>query len=170
MRSATSRTDCCVYGSTNPWPGRRWSGRASILWDPNCNQERTRKSNLGIHYHGPKQTLVNLTYRLNQSDTADDTDFEDTDLSFRWPVNPRLELVGRWLYSLRNDQTLDAFAGVEYGACCWRIRALVRNFVSSVEEDSTFSVMLQFELAGLGKFGNDIEEFLERGVYGYEVE
>jgi LPS-assembly protein len=147
-----------------------WSTRASIFWDPNRGEEQTRKASFGIHYRSPEQRLVNLTYRLNRSDRDDDTDFEDTDLSFRWPVNPNLELVGRWLYSLRYDQTLEAFAGIEYGRCCWRTRLLVRNFVINPDDDPNLSIMLQVELAGLGAFGNDIEDFLERGVYGYEVE
>ncbi len=51
-----------------------------------------------------------------------------------------------------------------------KVRALVRSFLNSPDEDPNLSIMLQLELASLGAFGNDIEEFLERGVYGYEVE
>jgi LPS-assembly protein len=147
-----------------------WSGRASLLWDPYRGSSQLRKGTLGIHYRNPQRQLVNLSYRLNETDRTDDTTFEDTELSFRWPVNPRLELVGRWLYSLRYDQTMEAFGGLEYGSCCWRVRALVRNFVSSADQEPNLSFMLQLELTGLGAFGNGIEEFLERGIYGYEVE
>jgi len=129
-----------------------------------------RRAGAGIHYHTPDRRLVNLTYRLNRSDQDDDTDFEDTDMSFLWPVNPRLEMVGRWLYSLDHDRTMEAFAGLQYGECCWKVRALVRNFVNSPEEESNLTFMLQLELASLGTFGSDVAEFLERGVYGYEVE
>lgn len=150
--------------------GDHWSSRASIFWDPNRSAEQMRRSSAGFYYHTPEQHLINLTYRLNRSDLDDDTDFEDTDLSFLWPVNPRMKLVGRWLYSLRDDKTMEAFAGVQYGQCCWKVRALVRSFVNSSDEEPNLSFMLQLELASLGAFGNDIEEFLERGVYGYEVE
>lgn len=147
-----------------------WSGRASLLWDPHRGNAQLRKGTLGIHYRGPQRQLLNLSYRLNETDLTDDTTFEDTELSFRWPVSPRLELVGRWLYSLRYDQTMEAFGGLQYGSCCWRIRALVRNFVSSTDQEPNLSIMLQLELSGLGAFGNGIAEFLERGIYGYEVE
>ncbi len=147
-----------------------WSGRGSIQWDPNRSDDPIRKANFGLHYHGPHGRLVNLSYRLNRDDSNFDTDYEDTDLSFRLPVNHEWEVVGRWLYSLRHKQTQEAFAGVEYGQCCWRVRALLRQFVNSPAEDEEFSFLLQFELAGLGAFGNDIQDFLKRGVYGYEVE
>lgn len=150
--------------------GGHWSSRANVFWDPNRSDEQMRNSSVGLYYHSPEQRLLNFTYRLNRSDLDDDTDFEDTDTSFLWPVNPRLKLVGRWLYSLRHDQTMEAFAGVQYGQCCWKVRALVRSFLNSPDEDPELSFMLQLELASLGSFGNNIEDFLERGVYGYEVE
>ncbi len=150
--------------------GGHWSSRASVFWDPNRSDEQMRKSSVGLHYHTPEQRLINLTYRLNRSDSDDDTDFENTDMSFLWSVNPHLKLVGRWLYSVRDDKTMEAFAGVQYGQCCWKVRALVRSFLNSPDEDPNLSFMLQMELASLGAFGNDIEEILERGVYGYEVE
>jgi LPS-assembly protein len=34
-------------------------------------------------------------------------------------------------------------------------------------DTSTTAVMLQVELAGLGKFGQSIDKFLEKGIYGY---
>ncbi len=150
--------------------GGHWSSRASIFWDPNRSEEQMRNNSIGLYYHSPQQRLLNLTYRLNNSDQGDDTSFENTDMSFLWPVNPHLKLVGRWLYSLRDDKTMEAFAGVQYGQCCWKVRALVRSFLNSPDDDPNLSFMLQMELASLGTFGNDIEEFLERGVYGYEVE
>ncbi len=147
-----------------------WSGRASLLWDPSRDDKPIRKSGLSVHYRGPDDRLLNLTYRQNDSDRNDDTDYQDTDLSFSWPVNPRWQLVGRWLYSLEHDKTMEAFGGIEYKHCCWRVRTVVRSFVNSPDEQADFSVLLQFELTGLGALGSDIDGFLERGVYGYEVE
>ena len=38
----------------------------------------------------------------------------------------------------------------------WKVRALVRSFVNSPDEDPNLSFMLQLELASLGTFGSDI--------------
>jgi LPS-assembly protein len=145
-----------------------WQARASLMWDPHLDQERTRKSSFGLHYRTPGQQLFNLTYRLNRG-TLVDTDYEDTDMSFRWPVSRQLEFVGRWLYSMRYEKTMEAVGGLQYGQCCWRVRALVRNFVNSPEDESELSFMLQLELSSLGAFGSDVDDFLEHSVYGYEV-
>jgi LPS-assembly protein len=65
---------------------------------------------------------------------------------------------------------MDAFAGIEFGQCCWRVRLLARNYKTSPDNNGTTSVMLQVELAGLGTFGESIDKFLERGIYGYQTD
>ncbi|KOR29770.1 hypothetical protein TI03_01470, partial [Achromatium sp. WMS1] len=157
-----------IIGEITTHFDHNWSSRANILWDPHRdNDSQLRKAVLGVQYHTSTGHLLNLNYRLNESDIQDGTTFEDTELSFRWPVSSRWQFVSRWLYSLRYNQTTEAFTGFEYSSCCWRIRGLVRNFISDIEQKHNFSVMLQLELTGLGKFGNSIENFLQDSIYGY---
>ncbi len=148
---------------------KSWSTRGTLMWDPNRSDEQVRKASATVRYKTPEQQLFNLGYRINHTDTNDDTDYKDAEFSFRWPMGSQVELVGRWLYSLRYDQTSEAFAGVEYGRCCWKVRALVRDYVDGTDGESQLGVMFQLELAGLGSLGNRIDQFLERGVYGYEI-
>jgi LPS-assembly protein len=69
-----------------------------------------------------------------------------------------------------NSQTMEAFAGVEFGRCCWRMRLLGRHLKNRPDSSGTNSVMVQVELAGLGSIGQRIDNFLERGIYGYHAE
>jgi LPS-assembly protein len=105
--------------------------------------------------------VFNGAYRLR------DGVIEQTDLAFLWPVSPQLSLIGRHYHSLREDRLLEALAGVEYGRCCWRIRALVRKFSDDDDNGHNFGAQLQLELNGLGRLGNNIDSTLERGIYGY---
>ena len=111
--------------------------------------------------------LVNLAYRFNSGSRLIQG-YEDTDLSFRIPVGRSVQVVGRWLYSLLQEDTVEAFAGIEFGRCCWRLRVLGRHLKTSAESDGNTSIMLQLELAGLGALGNQIDKLLERGIYGYQ--
>ena len=151
-----------------------WSGRASLAWDPDTEGEKTVKKALQIRYQTPHNQIVNAAYRYNLDPgpvtPQQDTSYEDTDLSFRWPVNSQVELVGRWYYSLLYDETMEAFAGIEYGHCCWRVRAIARRYKNKPGEDLNNSFLLQVELAGLGEFGQRVDRFLERGIYGYRSE
>jgi len=146
-----------------------WSGRASFEWDPNKDTERSQKRALELHYETPDKRLLNLAYRFDLG-TSEATKYEDTDLSFRLPVNRQLQVVGRWYYSLLFSETLEAFAGVEYGQCCWRMRLLGHHLKNKPDSAGSNSVMVQVELAGLGSLGTRIDNFLERGIYGYHAD
>ena len=146
-----------------------WSGRASFQYNPNTDTDPWEKRVLQLHYQTSDARLLNLAYRYNLGTSVQDR-YEDTDLTFRLPIGRRVELVGRWLYSLLYDQTSDAFAGIEFGQCCWRMRLLARSFRNSATGNSNTSIMFQVELAGLGKFGQSIDKFLESGIYGYHTD
>ena len=146
-----------------------WYGRASFEWDPNLDDEQLQRRTLQLEYRDPNARLLTLAYRADDS-VAEANRYENTDLSFRLPVGQHVEVVGRWLSSLLHDETMDAFAGVEFGKCCWRVRLLGRHLKRSTEDAASTSVMLQVELAGLGAIGNPIGKFLEEEIYGYQVD
>ncbi|ESQ14231.1 MAG: LPS assembly protein LptD [Thiohalocapsa sp. PB-PSB1] len=146
-----------------------WFGRASFEWDPQLDQDQWQRRTLQLEYRHPDHRLLNMAYRADDSATPANR-YEDTDFSFRLPVGQRVELVGRWLYSILHGETMDAFAGIEYGKCCWRIRLLGRHFKRSPDDVASNSIMLQLELAGLGAIGNPVGKLLEQEVYGYQID
>ena len=143
-----------------------WTARASLQWNPDASENPWEKRVFQLRYAPGKQRILNLAYRYNLGPTEAQR-YEDTDLSFRLPVTPQVQLVGRWLYSLLNAETVDAFAGIEFGRCCWRLRVLGRHLKTSASDTGNTSIMLQLELAGLGALGNTIDKLLEQGIYGY---
>ncbi len=145
------------------------TGRATFVWDPNQENDQYRKHAVELHYQTSEDRLLNLAYRFDQG-TSEATRYEDTDLSFRVPVNPQLQFVGRWYYSLLNSQTVEAFAGVEYGRCCWRVRLLGQHLKNRPDSAGSNTFMVQMELAGLGSIGQQVDKFLERGIYGYHAD
>ena len=58
-------------------------------------------------------------------------------------------------------------AGIEYGRCCWRVRALIREYSNTTGDDQTLAFLLQLELNGLGRLGDSIQTTLKRSIYGY---
>ena len=143
------------------------SALASLQWNPNQTEQPWEKQVVQIRYAPDSQHLLNLAYRFNHGQDESE-EYEDTDLSFRMPLGSEVNVVGRWLYSMLNDETVEAFAGIEFGRCCWRVRLLGQHLKRSAESAGSTSIMLQLELAGLGSFGNQIDKLLERGIYGYE--
>lgn len=146
---------------------RDWSASASLQWNPNETEQPWEKQVLQLRYAPDSDHLLNLAYRYNLGNQESE-EYEDTDLSFKMPLGSDVKVVGRWLYSMLNDETIEAFAGIEFGRCCWRLRVLGQHLKRGADNPASTSVMLQLELAGLGSFGNQIDKFLERGIYGYQ--
>ena len=84
-----------------------------------------------------------------------------------WPIGNKWSAFGRMVYSLRDRSTLERFAGLEYKACCYRLRAVVRRFISSSDGTQETGFQLQLELKGLASVGTDADAFLGRSIRGY---
>ncbi len=139
-----------------------WSharAEAGLQWDP--HRERAEKGVLSYHYERGRRRIFNAAYRYRRND------LEQTDVSLLWPLGRRWHALARWNYSLRDERTLEAFAGLEYDACCWAVRLVGRQYVNDVEGDENQAIYLQLVLKGLGRLGEDIDTLLERAVLGY---
>jgi LPS-assembly protein len=140
---------------------QNWSTQADLEWDHNRSNNKTSQSAIHLRYDDDDKTLLNLGYRY-----ARDV-FEQSDISFRYPVTSQFNVVGRWDYSLRYDQTTEAFAGLEYSNCCWAFRAVGRHYINDIDADAKTAFYLQLELKGLTSLGNKVDSFLEDNLLGY---
>ncbi len=149
-------------------PHKSLRTRAGIQWNPYESGGKTEKGAASIQYSDDQKRLVNLGYRYDQEL------FEQTDVSFRWPITHKLHGVGRWNYSLKYDQTQAAFAGFEYESCCWIARLVAQQLrVNSNDNDDSElqnSIFLQVELKGLTAIGDKVDQYLERAIPGYEYD
>jgi LPS-assembly protein len=141
-----------------------WWIRGALQFDPNDSD--TDKSVLALRYNPAPGTILNLGYRLVRSRTV--TDVEQTDISFRWPLTDALSVVGRWNYSLRTNESLEAMGGIEYESCCWGIRLVTRRFLRNTEGQFENAMFVQLELKGLGGYGRGTASFLRKSIAGYE--
>ncbi|WP_295455902.1 LPS assembly protein LptD [uncultured Thiodictyon sp.] len=152
--------------ATNPIAGL--TARASFQWGPNrTTRNEWEQQVFQLSYAPSGDRLFNLAYRYSLGATTPET-YKNTDVSFRMPIGSNISVVGRWLYSLLQNNTVEAFGGIEYGGrCCWRLRILGRQLKTSATSSGTTSIMLELELAGLGSIGDKIDNLLEQRIYGY---
>jgi len=138
---------------------RQWHARGQLVWNPDSNDV--------------EQALARASYRLDNSHIFSaayrlrDTSSSQTDLAAIWPLGKQTRAIARWNYSLSENRNLDALAGIEYGKCCWKVRALLRQQVQGTNDNQNLSFLLQLELRGLGKLGDNIDAVLNDGIYGY---
>ena len=141
---------------------KHWNLEAGIQWNP--EDQRSERGQFRLQYRPDGDHVINLGYRLQRNL------IEQTEVSAAWPINPRWNAYGRVVYSLRDDKSLERFAGFEYKACCWRLRAVARRFVSNRNGKQDTGVYLQLELNGLAGVGTPADAFLERSIRGYSPE
>ena len=140
-----------------------WDLAGTIQWNPSLGDGRTEKSALRIGYHDESGRLADLAYHFTRDIS------ENTAVSMVWPLNPRLRLIGRLDYSMLFEKTMESVAGFEYGNCCWSLRMVVRNYLSDPSAESNLTFLMQLELRGLGRLGNDIDNYLQRNIQGYRT-
>lgn len=159
-------------------------------WNPHLN--RVVRQNLGIHYQNEPGEIINLGYRYRKNTTYPDAsglrpyDIVNSDVSFHWPIYNDWSAVGRWSYSLLNNNTQESFIGAEKENCCWRFRVIGRRWISGIGINSDpnnpnapialnvtgipqTGVFFQIELKGLTGIGTKLEEFFQQQIYGYQA-
>ena len=128
------------------------------------NQSGTTRSEVALQYNPARNKVINLGYRFRRDS------LEQGDVSWSWPLTQTWNFVGRYSYSLRDDEPLERFVGLEYESCCWGLRMVHRQYISTRDgiEDSSFG--LQLVLKGMASVGDSTDRVLERGILGYSRE
>lgn len=136
-----------------------WSLGLAQQWDPDT--ERTTLSAVRSQWRFGDGGLVNAAYRYRAGDV------EQTDVSFVVPVNLRWRLVGRWNYSLRDEQTLESLGGIEWNSCCIAVRVMGRRYIREFGGDASTGIYLELELNGVGSIGRDTDRLLHDAILDY---
>ncbi len=154
-----SKSDLVAQLAVTRW--QNFNVNLGVQWNP--QQSRSERRQVRIQYRPQGDRALNLAYRFQ------DQRLEQTELSGAWPVTRRWSAFGRLVYDLQERSTLEQFGGVEYGACCWRLRLVGRRFVSSRTGERDSGIYLQLELNGLASVGSSADTFLEEAIRGYSA-
>jgi LPS-assembly protein len=139
----------------------KWTVRLGHQWNPHENQ--SVRSDFRAQYTPGAGRTLSAGYRFQRGVV------EQVDGAFTWPVGEAWSLYGAHTYSLRDEQPIASFLGVEYRACCWKVRVLGRRYVSSRTGSQDTGVSVQLELNGLSNVSESPSAFLERAVRGYST-
>lgn len=147
------------------------------------------RKQIDFHYHDKSGIIFNIGYHdisnrnlsIINTNTSTNYTIRQSDVSARIPIYDNWYIVGRWLYSFLYDKTAESFVGLEKENCCWRFRIIGRRFINGLTVasnnnlqiapntfgESQTTVLFQIELKSLSAFGDDINSFLKRNIYGY---
>ncbi|MFZ1624348.1 MAG: LPS assembly protein LptD [Gammaproteobacteria bacterium] len=138
----------------------RWNLDLGYQWDANASV--TRLAEARVMYKPADNKIINVSYRFRRDS------LRELDITGTWPIADRWSFVGRYDYSLLDNQVLESFFGLEYSTCCWGLRLVTQRNLTSRDGDSDTAVTLQLLLKGFGSPASRPEQLLDRGTLGYD--
>jgi len=136
----------------------RWNVDLGYQWD--SDQNVTELAEARVLYTPDAFRVVSASYRYRRDS------IKEVDVGAVWPLGDRWSFVGRYEYSLLDNEPLASFVGLEYATCCWGVRVIGQRYLTNRDGDYDSSVTLQLLLKGFGSAGTPAERVLERGTLG----
>lgn len=138
----------------------QWNLDLGYQWDSDASV--TRLAEARILYRRDDYRILNLSYRFRRDSVR------EIDVAGAWPLSDSWSIVGRYDYSLLDNEALESFIGLEYSTCCWGVRLVTRRYLTSRDGESDTAITLQLLLKGFGSAGSPAERLLDRGILGYD--
>ncbi len=179
-----------IVGEVSSMFSEHWSFRGTGQWNPKF--DRVDRGQVMLQYNNFNNHLLNLSYRYRRDPYDGYTPpypynpntprtINQTDVSTRLPIGWGWFAIGRWQYDLATQITVQAMAGFEKETCCWRFSLLGLRYANGVTSNTgpvitanditmNNAVYFQFELKGLGRFGDQIDNLLLQNFSGYRTD
>lgn len=153
--------------------GRGWSSTADALWTPDLEHA----SLFGVNFNylpESRDRLANVGYNYRRKDAALGQEaLRQANLSFVQPFGPNWQLLGLLQYDLRGDEIQEQVAGLQYEACCWKVRLFDRRFLADPDDISPGArrerraFFIEVELKGLAGISSGVKSLLSNNMFGY---
>ena len=160
-------------------PGSYWDLNLDVQYSPDLSLLTKRA--VRINYKRDYDHIVNVSYRRRDIN-EDLVDVNQVGFSSYWGVTKQWKVITNVAYDLEQSQLVDLLGGVHYDTCCWSVMLAYRRYVSNNDlnfgsnvvdnvEDPEYnnSVLLMFELKGLGRYGQQLYDLMEKGILGYNA-
>jgi LPS-assembly protein len=154
-----------VVAEAVAWLPRNWHIRTNVQWTPELDS--AARGTFYLQHQPSAQKIVNVGYRL-QRDAL-----EQTDVSVEWPLRGAWTVLGRSIYSVRDNENVESYVGIKYSACCWAARLFVARRLTQTTSQSEnlteqrANIHFQLELAGLARAGTAPESPLRQGLFSF---
>lgn len=133
---------------------------ADAFWQYNTSDSRFVRSTVTSRYTPEPGKVLNLSYSYRRDS------LDQIDISGQWPLGSGWYGIGRANYSIKDNQMIEALAGLEYDAGCWQTRTVLQR-VSNATTTANYALFFQLELGGLASIGANPLAVIRRNIPGY---
>jgi LPS-assembly protein len=141
----------------------------------NTKENFTNKSQVSLDYQIDKYNTVQLNHRYTRNVSG--SSLEQASVLASFAINKDWAFVGRLTEDLKQNRSLESYAGLQYESCCWALRIAYHRYINSNLSDDgenrdefNSSFVLQFIIKGLnGKQGSiGTQEMFDSSIFGYK--
>ena len=137
-----------------------------LAWEYNYRANTNERFSAGVRYQPDYGKVLSASYRYAYDSTSLKSTVDQIDIAGQWPIATNWYAVGRYNWSLKDQQLLEAIGGFEYNAGCWAVRAVVQRLEAVSSAPST-NFFLQLELNDFASIGSNPIGMLRRTIPGY---
>jgi LPS-assembly protein len=155
---------------------QKWQISSDIQY--NTIESFTNKSQGAINYQIDKYNSVQLNHRYTRNVSGNS--LEQMSLLANFAINRDWAFVGRITQDLKQERSIESYAGIQYESCCWAVRIAYHRHINSNLSDDGFpqenrdefnnGFKLEFIIKGLnGKQGTiGTQEMFNSSIFGYK--
>ncbi|MDQ8037605.1 MAG: LPS-assembly protein LptD [Pedobacter sp.] len=153
--------------------GRGWSGSADAQWTSRL--EHATQFSVNLNYlPESRDRLANLGYNFRREDpTIGQEALRQVSGSILQPIGISWQVIALAQYDLRTKESQDLLFGMQYEACCWKLRLYERQFLADPDDISPGAqrqrraFFIEVELKGLAGLSSGVKSLLNNNVFGY---
>ena len=153
-------------------PGAYWTADLDVQYDPHTSVWTKRAAR--INYKRDYDHIANVFYRRREiNDTL--VDVNQVGFSAYWGITNNWKAITNVAWDLQDSTLVEFLGGVHYDTCCWSVMLAYRSFVqdntgnlANTSNGRNNNILLMFELKGLGRYGQELYDLMERGILGYK--
>jgi LPS-assembly protein len=131
-----------------------WNLTGNIAY--NTQTDRIQNSSMSLNYAPDAQHYLTAgtTYIQDQDETSSNSNFQQANLGFVWPLTVHWHTIGGIVYNISQSFTQTYLYGLQYNSCCWAIRVVdAKRYIglapNSNQPQYDPTIYLQFVLTGL---------------------
>ncbi len=154
----------------------QWQVSGDIQY--NTLEDFTNKGQINVDYQINKYNLVQLNHRYTRNVSGDS--LEQVSLLTSVAINENWAFVGRITQDLKQDRSLESYAGFQYESCCWAVRIAYHRHINSNLDPASFvtegrdefdtGISIKLIIKGLDGKQSAIgtQEMFDKSIFGYK--
>jgi len=135
-----------------------WTTYSFLQYDHEQSDIKSARFSVGDQPKDDSRKNIQLGYYLSKNFANRTVD--QLTVNVNWPITDRWQIFGSERYSIERAESFATTLGLEYNACCWKLRFVGSNRVSNRRTRFANASAINGFGFGFGELGEKVTSFL----------